>query len=359
MTHLHTKTHGTSERVIVHKVTKRRAKRAALQAPHRDLRIAIVGASPLACALARAIGKGGFTNVTLFTNGSEPKTFSYINATLLHRVYSFLRETAFPDSQIENVLPRYQARIPRLVRINRSRILSIDPKAKKIVSGEKHTSDYDILLFPADDDSCTLKSEETPHDIYIHSGESLLTLHRTLAERVANTPKREFIDVWCDASHRLGKELSVTIAEKLPVFASKYGHPRETVHVHGEKNKEPHEEELQALRIHLHARPSEMLVNAGALLAHPGHMIIPPFSTGLSAVDVTHEILMHIALHPMSSTRFTVHAEEFFYTASNRAGNTGEGTRIGWVTLRMQDLIRATRAYGVWAGVHAWRGMRV
>ena len=355
----HTTKKDTSERMIVHYAKAQQEKPARIKTAHQDLRVAIAGAGPLPCALARILGHTKSTHVTLLTNGEETKTFAYINATLLHRIYSFLRDSAFPDAQVTSILPRYAARIPRAVHMNRSRIHTINPKTKEVSCEHNQTIHYDVLLIADDVTNCTLTSDETPNDIYITSGEGVIALHRTLAERVARTPKREFIDVWCDASRRLGMELSVAIAKQLPEFSAQYGHPRETVHVHSEHNDAPHEEEIDALRIHLHAHPRDTLTASSSLLAHPGHIIIPPFSAGLTAVDAARDIVSYLALLPFRSVRFTSPAPVLFYIATNRAGSSGRGSLIGWATLRIRDLSRAIRAYGIWAGLHAWRGMRI
>jgi|GEM_PF-5262199 len=347
------------ERIPVHKIRPRQARKLLRASPHQHLRVAVIGTSPVSCAVARALGKNKFANVTLFTGGQQLATYSYVDAALFEKAFAFIRTNAFPGSTAEMTIQRSSVRFTPRVSIEQSPIMRIDPKKKEISVGDDRIHGYDVLLIPNDMHACALDERVAESHRFVTSGDDVMALHTFFAARVEETPKRNPIDIVCDATSRTGRELMTALASQLPKFAARYGHPRETIHLH-DASHVPHEA-ITEHEIHVHIHTDEKLksVTAGELLAHPGHILLPAFGSGLSGVDVVHAVLAHIALHPMRSIHFDVPDTVEYYTEPHRAYRRGREGVFVYVFLRVRDLWRAIRAYGIMSGIRAWRGLKI
>jgi len=326
---------------------------------HQHLRIAVIGTSPVSCAIARALGKSKFANVTLFTGGHELSTYSYVDAALFEKAFAFVRANAFPGSATTMTIQRSGVRFARRISVEHLPILHIDPKKKEVSVGEGQLYGYDVLLMPNDIQRCPLDDRAAENQRFIASGDDVMALHTFFAARVEGTPKRNPIDIVCDTTSRTGHELMTALASQLPIFAARYGHPRETIHIH-DASHVPHEAVTEhEIHVHIHADTKLQSVTTGELLTHPGHILLPSFGSGLSGVDSMHDVLAHVALYPMRSIRFDTFDTTEYYTEPHRAYHRGRVGMLTYVGLRFRDMRRAIRAYGIISGIRAWRGLRV
>lgn len=347
------------ERIPVRVVRSRHAKKLVRDSVHHQLRVAIIGTGPVSCALARALGRSAFVHVAQFTNTAQLATYAYVRAALFEKAFAFARASAFPGSEVQMMITRARVKLKKKIKVDATAILRIDPERKEIHLSDKRIHAYDVLLIPHDAHPCALEERDAETHQYVGDGDALMALHTFFANKVALTPKRDPIDITCDASSRMGHELMQTLAVQLPEFAARYGHPKETVHIHDVADGAHEAEAKHAIHVHVHAKLDGVYPDAGIMLAHSGHILLPSFGAGLTGVDVTHAVLAHLALHPMRSVRFDDALSEEKYLGKQRAVIRGRKGFLSYLRLRTHDLWRAIRAYGLLAGVRAWRGLKI